>query len=429
MIQSAPRSSEAAPEKVWLTQLNPKERSTLFATFSGWMLDGMDVMVYSFVLPSLIVFWHISKGQAGLLGTSTLLLSSVGGWLAGLAADRFGRVKILQLTILWFAFFTFLSGFTNSFSQLFIIRGLQGLGFGGEWAVGSVLIGETIRARYRGRAVGTTQSGWAIGWGIAAVCYTVLFATLPSHLAWRVMFWIGILPAFLAFYVRSHVTESALFVRNATARSTASRAEFLQIFSPHLLRVTLLASFVALGAQGGYYAITTFLPLYLSARGLSVTHTGGYLLLIIAGSFLGYLTGAWLTDRLGRRVTLILFAALSCITVLLYMAIPIDNTITLLLGFPLGFFSSGSFSPMGAFFTELFPTHLRGSGQGFSYNLGRGVGALFPTLVGYYSNRMPLGVAIAVFAVTAYLLMILGVLLLPETRGLELTEREPLIEF
>ncbi len=390
----------------------------------------MDVMVYSFVLPSLIVLWHISKGQAGLLGTSTLLLSSVGGWLAGLAADRFGRVKILQLTILWFAFFTFLSGFTNTFSQLFLIRGLQGLGFGGEWAVGSVLIGETIRAKYRGRAVGTTQAGWAIGWGIAALCYTVLFATLPTHLAWRVMFWIGILPAFLAFYVRSHVTESDLFARNGQPPAAPPRApQFLQIFSPHLLRVTLLASIVALGAQGGYYAITTFLPLYLSARGLSVTHTGGYLLVIIAGSFCGYLTSAWLADRLGRRVTLILFAALAFLTVLLYMLIPIDNTITLLLGFPLGFFSSGSFSPMGAFFTELFPTHLRGSGQGFSYNLGRGVGALFPTLVGYCSTRMPLGRAIAVFAVTAYLLMILGVLLLPETRGLELTESEPLTEF
>src|SRR5271168_1232201 len=427
MHESVMRAKKA--KHLWLTQLDPKERSTLFATFSGWMLDGMDVMVYSFVLPSLIVLWHISKGQAGLLGTSTLLLSSVGGWLAGLAADRFGRVKILQLTILWFAFFTFLSGFTNTFGQLFIIRGLQGLGFGGEWAVGSVLIGETIRAKYRGRAVGTTQAGSAIGSGISAVSYTVLFATLPPHLAWRVMFWIGIVPAFLAFYVRSHVTESDLFARTATARRTASRSQFLQIFSPHLLRVTLLASVVALGAQGGYYAITTFLPLYLGARGLSVTHTGGYLLVIIAGSFCGYLTSAWLADRLGRRVTLILFAALAFLAVLFYMIIPIDNTITLLRGFPLGFFSSGSFSPMGAFFSELFPTHLRGSGQGFSYNLGRGVGALFPTLVGCYSNRMPLGVAIAVFAVTAYLLMILGVLLLPETRGLELAEREPFSEF
>ena len=422
MTEPTLNTGEAVPEKLWITQLNQKERSTLIATFSGWMLDGMDVMVYSFVLPSLIVLWHISQGQAGLLGSSALLLSSLGGWLAGLAADRFGRVKVLQFTILWFAVFTFLSGFTNSFSQLLIVRGLQGLGFGGEWAVGSVLIGETIRAKYRGRAVGTTQAGWAIGWGISAVCYTLIFATLPTHLAWRAMFWIGILPALLVVYIRRHITEPAIFERNAHARATASRAEFLHIFSPALLRVTLLASLVALGAQGGYYAITTFLPLYLNARHLSVTHTGGYLLVIIAGSFFGYITSAWLADRLGRRPTLILFAALAFVTVLLYMVVPIDNTITLLLGFPLGFFPSGAFSPMGAYFTELFPTPLRGSGQGFAYNLGRGGGALFPTLVGYFSSRMALGAAIAVFAVTAYLLMILGVVLLPETRGLELDD-------
>ena len=413
-------------ENFWVFELNPKERSTLVATFSGWMLDGMDVMVYSFVLPTLIVLWHISKGQAGLLGTSTLLLSSVGGWLAGLAADRYGRVKVLQITILWFALFTFLSGFTTSFDQLFIIRGLQGLGFGGEWAVGSVLIGETIRANYRGRAVGTTQGGWAIGWGISAIFYTVFFTHLSVNTAWRAMFWIGILPAFLAFWVRSHVTESDLYQQNATARRNASRVEFLQIFSPRMLRTTGLASLVALGGQGGYYAITTFLPLYLNARGLSVTHTGGYLLVIIAGSFCGYLTGAWSTDRLGRRSTLIVFAALAFTTVLAYTTFPVSNTVTLLLGFPLGFFPSGAFSPMGAFFTELFPTHLRGSGQGFAYNLGRGVGALFPTLVGYFSGHMSLGHAIAVFAVSAYLLMILAVLLLPETRGSDLSQIDAL---
>src|SRR5271155_3991560 len=141
-----------ADNKAWFTQLNAKERTTLAATFAGWLLDGMDVMVYSFVMPSLILLWHISKPNAGLLGTSTLLLSSVGGWLAGLASDRYGRVRVLQITILWFALFTFLSGFTNSFWQLFFVRGLQGLGFGGEWAVGSVLMGEAIRAQYRGKA-------------------------------------------------------------------------------------------------------------------------------------------------------------------------------------------------------------------------------------------------------------------------------------
>ncbi len=158
-------------------------------------------MVYSLVLPTLISLWHISKGEAGLLGTSALLLSSLGGWLAGLAADRYGRVKVLQLTILWFAFFTFLSGFAHGFTQLLIFRGLQGLGFGGEWSVGSVLIGETIRSEYRGRAVGTVQGGWAIGWGISALFYTLFFAVLPSWLAWRAMFWVGLLPALLAFCI------------------------------------------------------------------------------------------------------------------------------------------------------------------------------------------------------------------------------------
>ena len=233
MSGSQPRHGVEAVDKAWITQLTIKERSTLVATFAGWMLDGMDVMVYSFVLPTLISLWHISKGEAGLLGTSALLLSSLGGWLAGLAADRYGRVKILQLTILWFAFFTFLSGFANGFTQLLIFRGLQGLGFGGEWAVGSVLIGETIRREYRGRAVGTVQGGWAIGWGISALFYTLFFAVLPASLAWRAMFWVGLLPALLAFWIRSHVSESDLFERSVAVREGRnSPRNFFRYFPP-----------------------------------------------------------------------------------------------------------------------------------------------------------------------------------------------------
>jgi MFS family permease len=379
-------------------------------------------MVYSLVLPTLISLWHISKGEAGLLSTSALLLSSLGGWLAGLAADRYGRVRVLQLTILWFAFFTFLSGFANGFTQLLIFRGLQGLGFGGEWAVGSVLIGETIRSEFRGRAVGTVQGGWAIGWGISALFFTLFFAVLPPSLAWRAMFWVGLLPALLVVWIRRHVSESEMFERNQSAKKAKFPTHFFQIFSPGLIRTTLLASLVALGAQGGYHAITTWLPLYLNARGLSVTHTGGYLLVVIAGSFAGYLTSAHMTDWIGRKGTLILFAVLSFTTVLFYTVMPISDRAMLFLGFPLGFFPSGAFSPMGAFFSELFPTSVRGSGQGFAYNLGRGVGALFPALVGYFSAHMQLGKAIAVFAVFAYMLMGFSVLLLPETRGMELSE-------
>jgi MFS family permease len=391
----------------------------LIATFAGWMLDGMDVMVYSFVLPTLIATWHISRGQAGLLGTSTLLISACGGWVAGVLADRFGRVRMLQITILWFALFTFLSGFTANFGQLLVVRGMQGLGFGGEWAVGSVLIGETIRSSLRGKAVGTVQSGWAIGWGIAAGCYILLFTLLPGSIAWRGLFWIGILPALLVFYIRRNVPEPDLF--RTAAQEAGSRGDFLRIFAPTLLRTTLLASLVSLGAQGGYYAITTWLPLYLTtARGLPALTAGGNLFVVIAGAFAGYLAGAYSTDRLGRRPTLMLFAALSFLTAMIYTLVPIGSGGALALGFPLGFFPSGSFSPMGSFFTELFPTRYRASGQGFSYNFGRGTGALFPALVGFFSSYVSLGRSITVFAMAAYGLMILGVVLLPETRGREL---------
>ena len=415
-----------AANRPWIFDLTGDERATLVATFGGWALDGMDVMVYSFVIPTLIAAWQMSKGQAGLLSTVALLISAVGGWLAGLLADRFGRTRILQLTIVWFAVFTFLSGFTNSFWQLFVVRGLQGLGFGGEWAVGSVLMGEAIRAQYRGKAVGTVQGGWAIGWGVTAISYTVLFSVLPAATAWRAMFWIGILPALLVFYIRRYVPEPEVFRRTrAHERSLGERSSFLDIFTPALLRTTLLTALLAVGAQGGYYAITTWLPTFLkTTRGLSVLNTGAYLFVVILGSFVGYLVSAWLADRLGRKQTLVLYAICSFLAVVAYTYLPISNSLMLVLGFPLGFFASGVFSPIGPFFTELFPSRVRGSGQGFSYNAGRGIGALFPTLVGYLSARMGLGHAISTFAVIAYLTMVLATLLLPETRGRDLRAYE-----
>src|ERR1700759_275352 len=405
----------SSPRASWILQLSGRERSAFIATFGGWMLDGMDVMVYSLVLPTLLAEWHISKGQAGLLSTSTLLLSSMAGWLAGILAGRVGRVRVLKLTIFWFAFFTFLSGFTQNFEQLLIVRGLQGLGFGGEWAVGAALMGESIRSRFRGRAVGTVQAGWSIGWGLSVILFTILFSRLPHAIAWRVMFWIGILPALLIVYIRSKVEEPEIYTHRKQGASLAG------IFSSGYLRTTLLAALLALGAQGGYHAVTTWLPLYLrSSRGLSTLNTGAYLFVIILGAFSGYVTAAYLTDVIGRKRTLILFAACSFFAVIFYSAFPISNHLMLALGFPLGFFPSGSFSPMGAYFSELFPTSLRASGAGFAYNFGRGVGALFPTLVGFVSGRTSLGTAIAIFGSGAYLVMILGVLFLPETRGKQL---------
>ena len=407
----------------WYRELQASEKRTFWACFGGWALDAMDVQIFSFAIPAIVAVFHLTNADAGLIGTVTLLTSAFGGWFAGALSDRFGRVRTLQITIVWFAFFTFLCGFAQSYGQLFAFRALMGLGFGGEWAAGAVLMGEVIRAEHRGKAVGSVQSGWAIGWAIAALMATLLFSAFPQETAWRVLFWIGLLPAALVFFVRRLVPEPEVFTAtkdNLTAKGTA--ANFLEIFSPSLLKTTILTSILATGAQGGYYAIATWLPTFLrTERKLTVLGTGGYLAVIIVGSFIGYLVSAYLTDRIGRRANFILFAVCSLLTVVIYTQLAVTDSMMLILGFPLGFFASGIFSGMGAFLTENFPTRVRGSGQGFAYNFGRGIAALNPFFVGLVSASLPLGQSIGVFAGIAYGIVVIAAVLLPETKGRILT--------
>jgi MFS family permease len=146
----------------WLRDLTSRERRTMLACWGGWTLDGFDQQLYSYVVPTVIAVWGMSTGAAGTIGTVTVVTSSFGGWFAGALADRFGRVRVLQIAILWYSVFTFLCAFAQSFEQLFILRGLHGLGFGGEWATGAVLMGEVIRDKYRGRGVGFVQTGAAV---------------------------------------------------------------------------------------------------------------------------------------------------------------------------------------------------------------------------------------------------------------------------
>lgn len=403
--------------------MNIKERRTFWACATGWALDGMDFMIYPLVIGTIISIWQVERGAAGLAVTATLLFSALGGWLAGYLADRIGRVRTLQFTIIWFSFFSLVCAFTQDFTQLMVARALLGLGFGGEWAAGAVLMGETIRAQYRGRAVGCVQSGWAIGWGAAVLMQAVLFSVLPPETAWRAMFIMGCVPAVLVFFLRRYVEEppQAAEVRRKQIEAGVKRPAIWEIFSPGILRTTIIASLMSTGLQGGYYAITTWLPTFLKTeRKLSIVGSTGYLALLIAGSFAGYLVGAWLADRIGRRKLFLYFSIGAIALVVVYTQVKISNNLMLFLGFPLGFFASGYFSGVGPFLTELYPTRLRGSGQGFTYNFGRGIGALFPALVGYLSATMPLSQSIAIFAVAAYSLFFVTALMLPETRGKEL---------
>ena len=403
----------------WMRELAPRERRTFGACVGGWALDAMDVQMYGFVVPALIMTWGLTGRQTGYLQTAALLVSAIGGWLAGFLADRIGRVRTLQLAILWFAVFTFLSGLAQNYEQLLAARALLGLGFGGEWAAGAVLLGESIRAEHRGKALGMMQAGWAIGWAMATVLYALSFTYLPTATAWRVLFMFGIAPAVLVFFVRRYVEEPPIYLESrAKLAAKGDRPSFFEIFEPPLLRVTLIGGLMGTGAQGGYSAVTTFLPTFLrTERGLSVIGTTGYLAVLISGSFCGYLAGGILSDRIGRRLQFLVFAIGAGIVVVTYTSLSFGNNAMLALGFPLGFFASGVFSAMGAFYTENFPTRVRGVGQGFTYNVGRAMGALFPAMVGRLSENISLGQAIGVFAGIAYATMAVAAFLLPETKG------------
>ncbi|MBV8399244.1 MAG: MFS transporter, partial [Acetobacteraceae bacterium] len=253
-------ADSAVPANTGLTafyaEMTTMERRTFWACFAGWVLDGMDFMIYPLVIGTIINLWQVNRGTAGLAVTLTLLFSAVGGWLTGFAADRVGRGRMLQLTILWFSVFSLLCAFTQNFMQLMICRAVLGLGFGGEWAAGAILIGEAVRPQYRGRAVGTVQSGWAIGWGVAVLMQAVLFSILPPETAWRWMFALGSVPALLVFYIRRYVEEPAVSAETrARLAASGDQPSLWEIFRPGILRTTVLASILGVGAQGGYYAV------------------------------------------------------------------------------------------------------------------------------------------------------------------------------
>ena len=402
---------------MWLRATSPMERRALLATYLGYGLDGFDFMIYSFIIPTLLSLWSMSKAEAGYIASGALITSALGGWAAGVLADRYGRARILQVTILWFALFTFLSGFTQSFGQLFFTRAMQGFGFGGEWSVGSVLVAEIIDARHRGKATGLVQSSWSVGWAAAALAFWAVSALAAPAIAWKILFWLGILPGLLVIYIRRNIPEPKIFVQMRANAAAQSRGGFLDIFRPPLLRTTLLATLLSTGMLAAYYSITTWLPTFLATeRHLSVAGTTGYLLMVITGSLAGYLVSAWLTDAIGRRRGFMLFAVCAAVLILLYTRMPVAGGM-FLIGFPLGFFVLGIFSGMGACLAELFPSAVRGSGQGFTYSVGRGIGGFCPSLIGLLSTRFSLGDAIAGFTVAAYALVVVTAWAIPETRG------------
>jgi MFS family permease len=409
-------TTEETGHAAWFRSLGAKGKRAFVGAFGGYGLDSYDYWVLPLSLVAITGYFGLTKAEAGLLGTSTLLMSAIGGAVAGVMADRFGRSKTLVITVAAYAFFTVLCGFATNYETLLVFRALQGLGFGGEWAAGAILVAEYCKPKYRGRTVAFIQSAWAVGWGLAVIVNTLVSSLADPSWSWRIMFWTGALPAILIFYVRRNVQDAPEVEAQPRPRGT-----FPKIFRGPILKTTLFAALLATGVQGGYYTLAQWLPLFLQTeRKLTTIGTGGYLAFLITGAWIGYVCGGYLTDLLGRKRTFTLFAVASALLIVAYTQIPNGaNTLVMFLGFPLGFCMSAIFSGFGSYLSELYPTHLRGTGQGFTYNLGRAFGAVFPGLVGFMADRMGTGGAM-LFGAAAYGIAVVALFWLPETVNKEL---------
>lgn len=405
----------------WYREADRKTRRVFWTCSAGWALDSADSVLYQYLIPLLTVGLGITLVEAGTIASANFFSAAIGGWIGGWLCDRFGRARILQLTILWFSFFTFASGFAQNYEQMMALRILQGIGFGAEWAVGAVLLGEIVKPQHRGKALGTVHSGAAVGSGIAALVAGPFAASLDPDIGWRVAFILGILPAALIFFIRRDSDDSDLFkAAQAKARAEGRHTSLVAIFHPRILRITMLASLLAVGAQGAGYAVASYLTTFIGQeRGLGMAVAGYLVLVNSAGGFFGFLTNAWISDKVGRRNAFRIFGAGFVATSSLYLFGPWGSNVWALavMGFIYGFHQFGLYASFGPYFTELFPTELRGTGQAFCYNFGRACSALFVMVVPVVALTFPLSASMAMVAICGIAVALLATLLLPETAG------------
>jgi SHS family lactate transporter-like MFS transporter len=417
-----------APEEgvrplAWYRQVDRTQWKAFLATFFGWVLDGFDFTILTFVLIDIQKSFSVESALAGLLGTVTLLFRLVGGSVAGVLADRFGRKLPLMLSILWFSLFACLSGFSTSYAMLFAFRALFGIGMGGEWAAGMPLALEHWPAHLRGIASGLLQGGFSWGFILSALVFHYvypLFAGDPE-LAWRAMFWIGVLPALLVLWIRSGVAESPVWLerererRSGGASGTVEPVSVLRIFRRDLLPTTLHCGVLVAVFMCSYYSITFWYPTHLREAGIDPFH---YLVSLNLGSIAGAaLCGRLSETRLGRRgaVTLTGLIAIALIPFYLMTREPL----LLWLGaFAMGLAGPGMWGVIPAYLTARFPVEARGVGAGFTYHAGAALGSVVPTLIGALrDDGTGLPEAMAFFIAGGTLLATVLIWLGPETRG------------
>lgn len=410
----------ATTQTPWYASLTRTHKNALIGGLGAWTMDAMDVLLYVMSLGAIKAEFGISNAMSGALASVTLASSAIGGIMFGILADKIGRKKALAIAVSLYSVFTGLSAISGSALELAVYRGILGLGMGGAWAAGALLVNETWPAEHRGKASGFMQSGWAVGYMLAAV----LSGFILKPFGWRVLFVAGVIPSLcILAFILLRCEEPAIWLaqKNAPKVQAESGPPFFEIFKGNLLRFTIIGTLFAAFAQLGYWGLFTWLPAFLSTSpaeggaGMDIVKTSGWVFVMQAGALVGYTAFGFVADRFGRKKAFALFLIIAAILVPVYGSLR-SATLLFLCGPLIGCFGSGYFSGFGAMLSELFPTRQRGAGLGFVYNMGRGASALAPIIIGTLADIFGIGTALFITSLF-YCCALCMLYFLPETRG------------
>ena len=411
----------------WYRTITAEQWKSLLAAKLGWMLDAMDLLLYAMALERLKAYFGFGDATAGLLGTVSLLASAAGGLLFGVIADRVGRTRALMATVLIYSLCSLGAATAQDVVQLALWRTLLGIGMGGEWASGAVLVSETWPPQHRGKAISIMQSGWALGYILAAAVAALVLGVLQlGDEAWRWLFVVGAFPAMLVLWIRRAVKEPEVWMAQ---RATATKRvkPFRVLFGRELVGRTLIATLLTTAVQFAYWGMFFWLPSFLArpvdegGAGMSIVRSMHWILALQIGAYFGYLAFGFIAEHLGRRTTFALFLLSAAVLVPVYGQMARRHGVLLALGPLLGFVGHGYFSLFGVLLAELFPTRVRATGQGLTFNVGRAMGALGPYTIGAAAGSMGIGSALALTS-AFYVAGAVLILFIPDTTGKPLEE-------
>lgn len=410
----------------------------LIASVLGYAMDGLDMLILSFVMTAVIGEFGLSLEQGGMIATITLIGAVLGGYVFGIMADYWGRVKMFSVTIILFSIFTGLTAIASSYTELNIYRFLAGLGLGGEFGIGMTLVTETWPKEKRAKATGAV----AVGWQLGVVAAVLISAYMLPRFGWRSVFLVGSLPALFAAWTRYGMAEPEIWqkkretykaLKAKVQQNLPLTSEEQQIYQNtnkfplwHLFknRKTAITTFgltVMTSVQNtGYYGIMIWLPTILMKKhGLNLTKTSEWMVATVIGMIIGIMVFGYIADRFGRRPTYITFQLATAASLWVYSMLT-DPLYLLFGGAVLGFFCNGMMAGYGALLSENYSTEARSTAENFIFNTGRAVGGFAPVVIGILAVKYTLSGALALLAFIYIAAAVNVYFLIPETKDQEL---------